>query len=92
MTECHKQMPQYQSHKKVWALKIASCEIDEMNGTAVITPSNGAYPSFAVDAAYVNKHQPKVGGYYVAYDDGYRSWSPGDTFEGGYSLITETPA
>ena len=39
------------------------------------------------DHAYVSKHQPKVGGYYVVYEGGYKSWSPPDAFEGGYTKI-----
>jgi hypothetical protein len=27
---------------------------------------------FAVDAAYMRKHDPQIGGYYVQYDDGYK--------------------
>ncbi len=36
---------------------------------------------------YVRKHDPKPGGYYVVYEDGYTSWSPADAFEGGYTRI-----
>jgi hypothetical protein len=30
---------------------------------------------------------PSVGGYYVVYDDGYKSYSPSEAFEGGYTKI-----
>lgn len=53
---------------------------------AVITPEDGRYGAFTVDAAYVRKHQPQVGGYYVVYKDGYKSFSPADAFEDGYTL------
>lgn len=91
------QMPRYQCHKKVWALKIKSIDFDwqaaqrenrETDGSATITPEDPRYAPFRVDHAYVRKHDPKVGGYYVVYDDGYKSYSPAKAFEEGYSLIS----
>lgn len=88
------EMPRYQSHKKVWALKIKAIEFDidaaratgrETDGSAMITPEEPGYAAFKVPAEYVRKHGPKVGGYYVVYDGGYASWSPADAFEGGYT-------
>jgi hypothetical protein len=93
---CTKEMPKYQSHKQVWALKIASIERDsdkaqeenrETDGSAIITPADDGYAPFNVDAAYLRKHEPQVGGYYVVYPDGYKSFSPADAFEGGYTRI-----
>lgn len=91
------EMPRYRSHKEVWALKIAAIEFDadkaradgnrETDGTATITPVEPGYAPFAVDAAYVRKHEPKAGGYYVAYSGGYKSWSPADAFEAGYTRV-----
>ena len=90
------ELPRYQSHKIVHALKIKSILFDSMaakfinretDGSAMITPEDDRYMSFRVEAEYVHKHQPKVGGYYVVYDDGYESWSPADAFESGYTLI-----
>lgn len=90
-------MPQYQSHKKVWALKIASLSYDkdaaiadgnrETDGSAVITPAEAGYAPFIVNADYVKRHVPKVGGYYVQYEDGYVSYSPAEPFESGYTRI-----
>ena len=38
--------------------------------------------SVDVDAAYMKKHVPVVGGYYIKYlDDGYESFCPADVFE-----------
>lgn len=90
------EMPKYQSHKQVWALKIASIEFDsdkatqenrETDGSATITPEDEGYAPFKVDANYVHKHKPQAGGYYVVYKDGYRSWSPAEAFEDGYTRI-----
>lgn len=82
------QLPRYKCHKEVWALKIAKIEFDEepLRG-AWITPADLGYGSFRVDAAYVRKHNPIVGGYYVVYRDGYESWSPASEFEDGYTRL-----
>ena len=52
----------------------------------MITPEENL-PPIKVDRAYMNKHKPEVGGYYLRYEDGYESWSPAKAFEDGYSLI-----
>jgi hypothetical protein len=54
---------------------------------AIITPEDSGYAPFPVDAAYVRKHKPEVGGYYVVYKDGYKSFSPAEAFEEGYSRV-----
>ncbi len=83
-------MPRYKCHKEVWALKIAEIRVDDVdlatNG-ATITPGDYGYAPFRVDAAYLKKHAPKVGGYYVVYDDGYKSFSPAKAFEEGYTRL-----
>lgn len=86
------EMPRYKCHKEVWALKIKAIKRDgdgqdQSDGSAIITPEESMYAPFKVDAAYMHKHQPQVGGYYVVYDDGYKSWSPAKAFEDGYSRI-----
>lgn len=75
------EMPRYRSHKEVWALKI-----QDVTGT-VLSFTEGAYAPIDVGAAYVAKHQPRAGGYYVVYDDGYKSWSPARAFEEGYTRV-----
>ena len=35
----------------------------------------------------MDRHKPKAGGYYVVYDDGYKSYSPAKAFEEGYVRI-----
>lgn len=87
-----REMPKYQCHKKVWALKIAGLQStakpdEESDGSLLCTPADAGYGVFKLDAAYCNKHKPKVGGYYVVYDDGYKSFSPAEAFESGYSEI-----
>ena len=89
-------MPTYKCHKEVWALKIAKIELDsekaqqenrETDGSAIITPEEKAFAPFKVDGNYVFKHKPQVGGYYVVYQDGYKSFSPAEAFEDGYTKI-----
>ena len=89
-----RQMPRYKCHKEVWALKIAEIkrhnEDDpnaETDGSATITPAEEGYAPFRVDYEFMNKHKPQVGGYYVVYKDGYKSFSPAEAFEDGYTAI-----
>lgn len=91
-----REMPKYKCHKEVWGLKIARIEKDsdmakttnrETDGSATITPVEEGYAPFKVDHAYMRKHNPTVGGYYVVYEDGYKSFSPADAFEDGYTRI-----
>ena len=81
------EMPRYKCIKEVHALKIHEITVLE-NGDAVIMPADEGYASFQVDKKYVDKHKPVVGGYYVVYKDGYKSWSPKEAFEEGYILKT----
>lgn len=87
MSEVSAEMPRYQCHKKVWALKIDKISLGDNDGGALITPAESGYASFAVDQAYCDKHKPQAGGYYVVYDDGYKSFSPAKAFEEGYTRI-----
>ena len=91
-----REMPKYVCHKQVWALKIAKLELDialaaaedrETTGGAWITPTDEGYAKFHVDALYVAKHNPREGGYYVVYADGYASFSPAAAFEDGYTKV-----
>lgn len=87
------EMPKYQCHKQVWALKIKSIKRDgegedrESDGSAIITPEEDGYGPFFVDFEYMSKHKPYVGGYYVVYKCGYKSFSPAEDFNAGYSRI-----
>ena len=96
MNEVTREMPRYQCHKKVCALKIKAIDLDigprdgwqqKARAEATITPEEEGYAQFKVDALYLRKHQPQAGGYYVVYDDGYKSYSPAEAFESGYTLI-----
>lgn len=92
-----REMPRYRSHKEVWALKISKIELlpnpDPAGETAsasygaIITPADEGYGPFEVTPAYMVKHDPEEGGYYVVYPDGYKSYSPAKAFEEGHTLI-----
>lgn len=83
------ELPRYKCHKEVWALKIKA--IDGLNQDpivrVIITPEEDGYAPFEVDKEYVLKHRLQVGGYYVVYKDGYKSFSPASVFEDGYKKI-----
>lgn len=84
--EAQIEMPKYNCHKQVWALKIAEIQpVDEGEGGAVIVPAEDGYASLRVTGEYMKKHKPTEGGYYVVYKDGYKSFSPAEAFEGWYS-------
>lgn len=97
-----RQLPQYQSHKKVWALKIKQvikhAHPDSKADDAVFEASpafQGAhllfedegYAAIPIDADWYRKHNPMPGGYYVVYEDGYKSYSPAKAFEEGYTAV-----
>lgn len=84
METAQREMPRYQSHKKVWALKIKTIErIDSLN--IRITPEEEDYAPF--DASIDRRPQPEVGWYFVQYENGYHSFSPSPEFEEGYTRI-----
>jgi hypothetical protein len=86
-TEAQMEMPKYTCRKKVWALKIKKIDYNkrESIGGAMITPCEKGYAPFGVAIGYLSKHDPHVGGYYVVYKGGYKSFSPAMEFEDGYT-------
>lgn len=87
-TQVMKQLPRYQSHKKVWALKIAALEIHE-DGSATIAPEDHRYAPFKTRPGWAERFTGNEGdrGYFVQYEGGFTSWSPTEAFESGYSRI-----
>lgn len=81
-------MPKYQSHKKVWALKIAAIEIHE-DKSATIAPKDHGYAIFKAPAGWADRFEGTEDdpGYYVVYKDGFKSWSPTTAFEDGYTRV-----
>lgn len=79
-------MPKYKSHKEVWALKIKTMAM--VDGELAITPEEEGFACFRVEAKYIPTHdaaRPQVGWYFVQYENGYKSFSPADAFEKGYT-------
>ena len=85
------EIPRYRCHKEVRALKIASIHPNHpacvLPGDAMLTPADTMYAPFLVRRAYIEKHNPQAGGYYVVYTDGYTSFSPAQAFDEGYTRI-----
>ena len=75
-------LPLYKCHKTVEAFKILGTE--SMSNGQICLVGDGV--RMIVESAYVDKHRPQVGGYYVKYHDGYQSWLPAKAFEDGYSI------
>ena len=80
------ELPQWKCHKVVRASKIV----------AITNAGNGAcdlglehLSVLRVSKAFMDKHKPERGGYYVRYADGYESYSPAQAFEEGYTLVEE---
>ena len=98
------EMPKYKCHKQVWALKIRDvvCHAHPDPGVSIeefskdpkfsggfLFAAEEGYAPIPFDAEWYRKHRPKPGGYYVVYQDGYKSYSPADAFETGYTRIEE---
>lgn len=81
----HDQLPSYTCHKVVRAAKITAKEWDgNFNQLRLIFGEVDKW--IYVDKKWVERNGPiHVGGYYVVYEDGYRSYSPSKAFENGYS-------
>ena len=85
-------MPKYKCNKEVWALQIKEIEVvnnpaEADDQTGIITPSEDGYAPFSVSKEYMVKHVPQVGGFFVVYKDGYKSFSPVKAFQDGYSKV-----
>ena len=84
-------LPTYQCHKRVQALKIKAV-VPNPRGWELHFDDDRFVPILVSDAWVLN-HAPQeggyAGGYFVAYEDGYQSYSPAAAFEAGYTLVPE---
>lgn len=87
MSETCAEMPRYQCHKKVRALKIKEVVLRPADGHVLVPEESQTYGPLSVTDEYISKHKPEAGGYYVVYDDGYESFSPAKAFEDGYTRL-----
>lgn len=84
------ELPNYRCHKVVRAAKIIEVVELTPGGAGMLHLDwNGEARTFPVTASYLARHNPKPGGYFVLYDDGYRSWSPAEAFEEGYRRMAQ---
>lgn len=90
MSDAQVEMPRYQCHKVVHALKIADLFVADSPGVSyTIVPADKGYGRFQTKPNYPYKGESTSDlGYYVLYEGGYESWSPTKAFEDGYTLIT----
>lgn len=80
------EIPQYVSHKKVRAAKITGFrENGHPEAPDLLLGEIGGIVALLAD--WHDRHKPQVGGYYVVYEDGYKSYSPAKAFEEGYRRI-----
>lgn len=88
MNQPMRELPKYQSHKIVRALKIAAIETHK-DGSATIAPKDDGFSTLKTQPGYAERFKGEEIdlGYYVCYEDGYESWSPAEAFESGYTRI-----
>lgn len=86
-------LPQWQCIKKVRGGEIVeiSHPTDTRTGEINLKIKIGEdqFHTVTVTMGYFNQHRPTVGGYYVLYDSGYESYSPGTEFDKGYVRLPE---
>jgi hypothetical protein len=74
------EMPLYQSHKRVRALRISRVDGEVVYFAEDHPPMNAKPNMFA-------RYTPVPGDYWVKYEDGYESISPCEAFEEGYTRV-----
>ena len=79
------EIPLYRCHKVVRAAKITALHTSGTGAPYLVLGEIGGIVSVLPD--WYEKHKPEVGGYYVVYEDGYKSFSPAEPFEAGYTRV-----
>lgn len=83
-------LPQYQSHKRVWAAPIAEPAMLTITGKGqpqVTVLVGDERKPIDVPGDIFARGEPSPGDYLVVYPDGYKSWSPKGAFEEGYIRV-----
>ena len=80
------EIPKYVSHKEVWALKIKKVA-ENYNGSLDLFFEEPFAPINMEEGELTGRPNPAEGWYYVVYKDGYKSFSPAEAFEGGYTRV-----
>jgi hypothetical protein len=84
------EMPKYKCHKEVRALQIQKITLgyDAEQNRYTLYFSEPGFAPIDIGEDWWEHHKPVAGGYYVVYNDGYKSFSPKEAFEEGYTRIT----
>lgn len=85
MSDVAKEMPKYQRHEKVRALKIDDIVRQHLGATLHFCEEG--FAPVKMSPEWVRMHRPMLGGYYVVHEDGHASYSPAEAFENGYAKI-----
>ena len=85
------ELPLYDCHKQARAAQILAVR-HHVDRTGTLVFMNPDFPNLNVESAYMEKHKPESGGYFVVYKDGYASFSPQRAFEDGYSRTPADPS
>jgi hypothetical protein len=84
------ELPRWQSHKIVQGARITGVSEGSLPDVLFVWHLEGGF-SIEVDEDLARRIPRGVfsptGGYLVIYEDGYRSWSPAEAFEAGYTKI-----
>lgn len=83
-----REMPKYQAHQQVHALKIQNLEIHD-DDSATITPVEGGYEAFITDPGWAeanagNEDDPGV---YLIHGNGHATWLSTEAFNKTYIRV-----
>jgi hypothetical protein len=81
------ELPKYECHKIVHALKIENILRDGDSADGYDLVVEAPFTPIPIDGKWVRERHAYAGGYYVVYEDGYASFSPADVFEAGYKRL-----
>lgn len=85
------QLAGWKCHKIVKAGKITGLSTDPRLAVSV-EDCDGATCDVGMPNGWSARGMPAIGDYIVIYDDGYKSWSPAASFEGGYTRLNSNEA
>lgn len=81
-------LPLYQCHKRVRAAKITALRAVDDSESLILVFGDIGFEKL-VGQNWLELHPCNVGSYFVEYEDGYTSASPGPAFEAGYTLLAD---
>jgi hypothetical protein len=81
-----KELPQWKSHKQVGALEIAHVT-DAHDGHRIVSFADATFGDMKCPENMFTRFEPGPGDFLVAYEDGYKSFSPRQVFLDGYKRL-----